>query len=518
MKKTNEDFNLFVNEWIPVLLTDGRTSLVSLEQLFRAPDQIREIFHQDPTVVAAIWSFILALMYRAYDGKIDSMKQWQGFVARNDFKDVLIYLKKIKSRLNLFGDEAFMQCTGLEAESKLVSELVQNHASGNNDVLFNHHNFLSGAKLTPAEAAQQLLANHSYSIKCNPNQKSAELYGSAKHAILVAGAFVLIRDKTLSNSLWLNFISPPFLSESLKTGSDTAAWERDSLRPRGRLDRPVQGIADLLSRQPRRIRLLLDDDGFIRNIYYEAGENVIGEIKHPYFAYRDLTKAKKNGEIKILETRAISLSVERSIWRDSTALFATSVNEDEYKVYQPPMAFQQFCTYQKQNPNQQITKKECSVLGVDNNKSKMRQWFHERMPLSVDLLNDKDQWKELHEMIVIAEKLGGALRYASLNYAKILRSQTDEEDPPAVVTSCVADYWFSMDLIFQSSFEMIGDGTLRLADWAERASNQCRRAFGSIAAQSNNRRSYEAYGIAKGELERGIYFVNKPFTEVEKAE
>ncbi|WP_414508270.1 type I-E CRISPR-associated protein Cse1/CasA [Synechococcus sp. RC10B2] len=67
-----QSFNLTKEKWIPVLDPDFRIQELSLVELFREWESLKEMRGDNPPTTLALYRFLLAIMHRAYLGPKDT--------------------------------------------------------------------------------------------------------------------------------------------------------------------------------------------------------------------------------------------------------------------------------------------------------------------------------------------------------------------------------------------------------------------------------------------------------------
>lgn len=130
--------NLATEAWIPVVLKNGESRLVSLSEVFHKGDQYADLAVR-PHQRIALMRFLICLVQAALDGPKD-VDEWDEAPVRLS-SSVLQYLEKWKGRFDLFHDvHPFLQIRALKqiGDATPVTKLEFSLATGNASTLFDH--------------------------------------------------------------------------------------------------------------------------------------------------------------------------------------------------------------------------------------------------------------------------------------------------------------------------------------------------------------------------------------------
>jgi CRISPR system Cascade subunit CasA len=265
-------FDLTEEPWIEVLDTDGRRREVSITELFREAEDLREIVGEVPTQSFAILRFLLAVLHRGVEGPnhpndwVRIRDGWKQTVA-----DVEDYLDEYRHRFDLrHAETPFYQVadlrTGKDGSSSLEA-LIADVPNGN--PYFTTRIGRGTERLSWAETARWLVHVHAFDpsgIRSgavgDPRVKGGKGYPiGTGWAGMLGGVF--LRGSTIKDTLLLNLVAPTEAGLEIR-GEDLPVWERDTqgAGPEGGIDgRQPSGPVDLYTWQSRRVRLIGDDAG-----------------------------------------------------------------------------------------------------------------------------------------------------------------------------------------------------------------------------------------------------------------
>ncbi|MFJ5229887.1 type I-E CRISPR-associated protein Cse1/CasA [Kitasatospora sp. NPDC088391] len=260
-------FDLTGQEWIPVLLTDGRESELSLREVFEQATRIRRLACEIPTQEFALTRLLLAIAHDALDGPGDTEEWADLWEDPRALHPVLPYLEEHRDRFDLLHPHTpFYQCAGLRTGKDEVFSLNRIVADVPNGNPFFTARFPGVERITCAEAARWVVHAQAYDtsgiktgVEGDPRAKAGKAYPQGPAWAGNLGA-VLAEGTDLWETLLLNLIATDHWST---VHGDLPAWRRPPSRPgaAGDLASRPAGPRDLYTWQSRRIRLHADHDG-----------------------------------------------------------------------------------------------------------------------------------------------------------------------------------------------------------------------------------------------------------------
>lgn len=345
-------YNLNSECWVPVLLSSGETTEVSLRDLFVGSYDIQAIDTGDPLQDTAILGVALVILARAtlrnneienFGGSPNWIRQMRKPNADN-LSGVLQYLEEFNDRFWLLGgDRPFMQVYDLHTArgvTKPVSRLLLDSE--------NEHYSLCAEKtlksLSYAEAARRLVTIQAYDysgIKSgavgDPRVRGGRGYPLGVGWYGTTGK-VIIHGANLMETLLYNIEYAQLTEESLEY--DKPVWERDkpdTAAPRAYTggpaaqykDQPVpaSGMCEILTWQSRRVRLYHDGER-VTSVLISNGDKWFDRNTYadPLTGYRySKNQSSKTEQVWMPQAH----STERTLWRGADALLTRLTPESE---------------------------------------------------------------------------------------------------------------------------------------------------------------------------------------------
>lgn len=447
----NPAFNLLHEPWLPVrFAAEAAPREVSILDAVAQAHEIRELSDESPLVTVSLHRLLIALLHRAYGpGTVDEwVDLWEG--GRFDPGPLDTYLAAWSNAFDLFdAARPFYQVVSLPAEAAVsVAKLGHAFSAGNNAVLFDHNWDARAPAMVPAQAARLLVAQQGFAVGGLISRLPGEP-PSAEAGHLLKGAVFLATGRNLFETLVLNMVrvdgvhSAPF---DFVPAEDAPAWERPL--PTATSRRPA-GYLDLLTWQARRIRLIPDEDGAIRRAvimgghFFPPGYDPRGQ--ETMLAYRSREQAKGQ-----LAWFPLGFQVERALWRDSTAIFATpdsAANETR------PWTLRYLAGLCQEG----IIARETaglSAFGLSSDRAKLYLWRREDLPLPLAYVDHTEFLQALDAGIRAAEAARRALRTAAWRLAGETLGPggtADRARVEALLTSLAPEraYWPRLDLPFR---------------------------------------------------------------------
>lgn len=388
IEKTNLGFNLLDEPWIPVVMLDGGTEELSLQELFEKAASIREIAGDCPQQSIVLIRLALAILYRSYGlwYKLefeDLVKEGEGLNSYMDelwletwqdgcFDEEVLtdYFEKFHESFDLFGEHPFMQTAGLAYLSKSgsadedrcdpIDELVAD-VPKSNKFLFSMRARRSSKRDQPAleglsfaEAARWLVFAQAFDVAGiktpvagNTHVKSGKAYppkGLCGTGLLGSMEGVYLRGTNLFETLMWNWVLHDDRAKDslafLGNVEDVPAWElSQSIEPSDQtsdmLEASFKGPASLFAWQSRRIRLVPDDDGhFVKGIVVCYGDvtrlaNAQGvETMCPWRESKPMQKQLGTAEVPWMPVQP---NPGKALWRGSASLLSVSAEEKDFR-------------------------------------------------------------------------------------------------------------------------------------------------------------------------------------------
>jgi CRISPR system Cascade subunit CasA len=386
--------------------------------LARAPE-LREVDDSSPLVTISLYRLLLAILHRNFGPK--DMETWHDLWQRGAWDTAILdaYFDHPERyhRFDLFGERPFYQSASLDtATPEPIALLAHELASGNNATLFDHTFEAEPPTVSAAQAARYLLAYHGFAFGGRITGEAV----SGKAGPLVKEALVLVRGATLFETLALNLHRYNDTHPFLRRPDDAPAWER-AVETQDEERRP-SGYLDLLTWQSRRVRLIPDHDNMgntvVRFVSVRKG------YRFPVDFYRSdaetmvafQAREKPGARAATDPYPPVALQEDRAVWRDSHALFESSDEKRRPKMldWLNDLADEDYVARHKT--------RSLDIYGLCADQAKAILWRHERLPLPLVYLNDKELRDSLKLALELADGAAGDLSESVRELAKKLRT------------------------------------------------------------------------------------------------
>ena len=292
-------FNLIDEPWILARFTSGKTTEVSLKEIFLNWSEIRELVGELPTVSFAIQRLLLAILYRAASERRHAVTDFDEWVAlwddRDGFsEDILVYLDDWRDRLDLRHPIfPFFQVADLCSAKNEVFSLERLVVDSPLGGLFTTRTAAGLSQISWGEAARWLIHAHAFDVSGiktgavgDPRVRNGKGYPIGVAWTGQIGGIAL-KGSNLFESLLLNLV--PVRRDDLgldriNPERDLPPWERSPLGPTmrketGNLD--PTGPVDLYTWQSRRVRLVGDEAG-ATGVVLAQGDHMTPQDRYLY--------------------------------------------------------------------------------------------------------------------------------------------------------------------------------------------------------------------------------------------
>jgi CRISPR system Cascade subunit CasA len=460
-------FNLIDQPWIGAVDHAGQLQEYSLRDLLLHAHELRELHDDSPLVIASQLRMILALLHRIYEGPANR-HEWQAIWQSGRFEEARIdrYFAQWHDRFDLFHPQfPFYQTLNWSADeqSKPISTLLFDLATGNNATLFDHTTDEMPIALSCEAAARTLITAQTFGLAgpCNPQLKLYFTDGTAARGI----SFFAVGD-SLFETLVLNLIAYPADRPIASSELDQPAWEMENAFVP---DREVPfGYLDYLTWQNRRLRLLpeqVGDELKVKRILLTPGLRLAPSVleQDPMKHYRI---DEKRGYI------SLRFQEERALWRDSATLL--QLNATDRQVPAIIAWLGQLVTGRVPVLDHSQTMRYMA-LGMASDQAKIEFYRSEFLPLPLDYLTDSGLVQQLETALKAAEAVKDELWKATGTLARWLLvpdEESDRQPNPDDVRDLRATmaaerrYWALLEPHFRQTMQAIPqDSSAALAAW-----------------------------------------------------
>lgn len=207
-------FNLTTDPWIPVRWLDGRSTSVSLQELFAEANQIADLAvppHERISILR-----LLVCITQAAHGAPETSNDWEGWDTGLE-SSVAGYLEKWKEHFHLMGEGTrFLQSPIKDDKDYPLAQMVFHFATGNTPTLLDHSGD-DDRVLAPAFIARALLVyqNHFVGGSLASKVKGNGPALKALHSILVGNN---LRETIILNAIDQETLHPGVLGKPVWEG------------------------------------------------------------------------------------------------------------------------------------------------------------------------------------------------------------------------------------------------------------------------------------------------------------
>lgn len=487
----NFTFNLIDEKWIPCIASEGKFIDVSLRGLFAEAHKIREISCETPVQSAAILPLALAILHRVFGP--EDYDEWNALWEAGEFdmERLDAYFEKWRGRFDLFHpDRPFYQAFDNRVKSKSLIHIV--HPMKNTDTLFNHITDNAGVKLSPAEAARQLIAARYFKIG-GPGPWGTKYGPGFTDSIFSRGVIFWACGTNLFETLLLNLVeySDEGTMPQKRTDEDIPAWEMEHFYARRSMTRGQRdyladqtdqrpnikkipetlpfGYLDYLTWSNNRIRLIPEMDGervVVRKYVAAPAFNLISDVICPRPQKRH-EKKKEKGEFTG-EYRYLSFREDKALWRSYYTLLPKSD-----KGYRPPAVVEWLSALIQEGPLDDDYPTRLIATGMLADKGKPIFYRREVMPLPLELLRNAEYAADIEARLGQAEDIAGKLRNALNTLAEhvLQRGAEGKPDPSNrrnLVTqwNALGRFWIELEPHFWTFInKLVADRDHALDQW-----------------------------------------------------
>jgi CRISPR system Cascade subunit CasA len=432
-------FNLIDEPWIPIRDLLGARREVGLKEVLLRASDISEIEDVSPLVVAALYRFLLAVLYRALEGPKDIDEARTFFREGFPSSKIEEYLEKWRGRFYLFDESyPFGQIpTVWSKELRSWTTLAAEHNADNAKVLFDHVDTRNAGPITCASAIRWLIATHTFSVSAGKSELSHTGTAPSATAAMTIPIGANLRDT-------LHFLL--VFQNRLTTEVDLPIWERnpesiDVLR--SGLERTPCGYADLFTWRTRSVRLVRNESGQVEKVAFASGVS-IGEssFDDPMLAFR---LDEKRGKLPIQFK-------ERGLWREFDSLLPDAKGT-------APRVISNALAISRDDPKR--APKALLVIGQRNDKALIEFWRNERFVLPIATDETGKLRDNINGFLGKCEEVGTVLYKACRTYFRHLLSRGSREPIPQDLRGCIEScpatqvYWSLMEADFHALLSKI---------------------------------------------------------------
>lgn len=428
-------FNLIDEEWIPVRFLNGRRAELGISDTLLRAKEISAIEDQSPLVVAALYRFLLAVLYRALEGPTDIEQAKELFRSGLPAAKITEYLEKWRYRFWLFDEEfPFGQVPDFTPKNwRSWSTLAAEHNADNAKVLFDHLDNTAPGLITSSATVRWMLATQTFAVSAGKSELSHTGTAPSATAVMVLPIGLNLQDTLI-------FALVPQNREIVK--DDRPCWEQDVLKVKLLMsgnERAICGLADRYTWPSRSIRLEHHGSNRVEKLAFASGvECANSDQADPMLAYRIDPKLG----ILPIQFR------ERGFWRSFDSLIP-----DGTKL--PPQVMSHIAEVGR--TDKQRFPRSILVLGQSNDKAKINFWRMERFILPGALAGDKYIKSDIRRFLETAETGDKQIYIACYRYATALLRKGGQKPDKSDIKNFIASmtpisvYWSLLEPSFHDA-------------------------------------------------------------------
>lgn len=499
----DHSFDLVNRKWIPVVLPSESATELSLWDVFHRAHEIRDLHTDIPLVYPVTLRLLLAILHRGWQGESRAARyeEWAQWWKHRHFpQKVFDYLEKHRFCFDLFGNERpFFQTAGLtvvgENTGNSIMMLLLNQK--NNPTLFDHNLETEPPAFSPAEAVRALLVGQAYLTSGRGGDKhivvekaQTKTPENLSQGHLLNAATVSLNGNTLFETLMLNLVPVDADDEDIPVWEKSPAQQFKEATNYSRSF--TAGPMERFTFQSRLILLkpeTLHDSTIVRRVSIVQGRVFQDSPPDEMKVYFRQTKGEKKDV-------PFSLDADKSAWRDVHAMLSEN---ESIRPVSFSHAVRVVEKYGDTIPGlSKSSRFRLNVVGLANDQAKILLWRHDRMPATIELLNNADLIGRIQsatkDATFVAEKLYERFKQV----AELLDSPNkDQKDGRKPNTDAVSNtiksfdprraYWPRLEAPFyQFLLDLPQDKDSALEHWrdvveseAQRCFNEARRSLGT---------------------------------------
>jgi len=440
MTERKIEYNLWTENWIPVIMNDGNRRELGIFELLKNAHNIKEIHDENPIFEISMFRLLVAIVMDAYN--LDSTERIIEVLNEKQFDSVRLeeYKGIYLENFDLFGEDVrFYQkssATGFERkDKKSVAEIIIDYPSGSNSILFRRKSE-KHLKISPKVCAKGLCVAATYSTASGRGYQPS-----------VAGTppiYTLIIGNTLFETLLYNSCPDSLLGNPSDVGPAWTVQEEI-----GKSKYMVEKISTTLGLtwQGRSFFLIpeiLDSDYTVPCDY--TGERTSIFVSSIYLTPGWLYKKDReyrDPHCTYVQNRAVQLKEDRSFWRSIGPLYLATDSEKEKRS----AVIDQYVKFMMRGPISRV--KFLSYAMITDGRAKIFLWAREPFTLPREILQDVNKANFLMESLNDAETVGNSLRYSIMAMDPESKEENKRKALGTMRKEILKRYWNASEITFK---------------------------------------------------------------------
>jgi len=475
--------NLIGDRWVPVVWENGKSDFVSLEQLYREAENIRDLCVNPPQRIALMRLF-LCITQAALNGPANE-EDWKSCRSRI-IPESLDYLKHRVDKFDLYGKWPFLQVAELKHTwNAVVDKLDFGLAAGNNATLFDHAASDAGRGQEAAWRALMLLTYQCFSPggKIGRTEWSGHMSlptkGTSEHAPCLENSPIhtLIRGKSILETIQLNLLTKTQIAHLPNSAWGVPHWDHF---PASQTDDAVAELThSYLGRLvPLSRGILTERDNERMTLVNGLAYPKLPEGREPMLSVVVRGKGEKE------HLGYINLNLTRHVWRELGSILSLKYAT----LAGGPLALQNLIHADS------VTVADIWTGGLVADKGKILDTAEWSFSIPVSMLGE-GPIEKYGAGVSLANQGEFAVRNATKEYAAIMKVESVGH-----VRRGTVQYWGILDSHYQDLVGIASDDTQNFSDWRKTITVAMSSAYDK-ACPHETARQIQAFAQARRLLE-----------------
>lgn len=437
-------FNVLTEPWIPVVDLRGELREYGLIDVITKAHEFDAIRDPAPPIQFGIYRLLVTFVQRAY--RIFDHFALEDAFDEGRFDETVLeeYIYRIgERRFDLFDSQnPFLQTCPRKEDEKKIKSIVEIffHIPGGTNVTHFHHTMEDEHGVVPAVAARGLCSISPFMIQ-----------GGQGYSPSINGTppwYVLPKGENLFETILLNV---PVMQIPGIRNDGVPVWETDAnVEPKK--EKGVESFAEAFTWQPRRVRLLVDEQRgectysgekspiLIRRIVWDRGYKF-----DQYEGWRDPNVAYINDKRRGIQS--LRPQEKRQLWRDYDALFLMSERSQKAR----PNVIDQLEYLKNDDVIPRDRVEPIEVYGLRAKQAKIFEWYYDIVSVNHNVLKNQTAAGQVELALGLSEDVATALERA-LRRLSPQRGKNTQNIIASVISYALEKYWDSMGRFFESEY------------------------------------------------------------------
>lgn len=506
-------FNLIDEKWIPVRFSDGTRDEqgLGIRDVLLRSKEISAIEDPSPLVVAALYRFLLAVLYRALEGPTDIDQAKALFKAGLPEEKITAYLKEWENRFWLIDDKyPFGQVPTFQPKKwRSWTALAVEFNADTAKVLFDHANESEQSCITLAAATRWLLATQAFAVSTGKSEISHTGTAPSAGSIIAIPVGQTLHDTLLFSLVPQNRDIMQYDIPIWEKSPDTIEYLKTKVKVTGKkggeekdrtIERTATGIVDLYTWRTRSVILKKSPQGFVSEVGFASGIGYLESLVLDPMVGHTIKEIKDADTKENIKKKFAIQFDEKGIWRD----FDSLLPDGELA----PKVIENAATLCRRERN----RAPIGVLVLGQKyfppRPNVAFWRVEHFVLPEAISGDSSLRFEIHQILYDAEKAGNSLEKACEFYAKDIIAHGDRKVERKNILdfinqmTVISHYWTTLESRFHDilkKFTLGHDSDDLRCQWLTFVCNALQNAWNQHVALVSGRDAWAVRALVKAE-------------------